>query len=447
MKQNILVIGQGGREHAIAWKISKSPKVQNVFVCPGNAGTALEDNIENIYIDISDTTSLLDFVKKNNIFMTIIGPEGPLVDGIVNKFTEQSLKIFGPTKEHAILEGSKVFSKEFMKNYDIPTSDYEMFSDKAEAKLYISTKKHPIVIKADGLAAGKGVIVSSSIEESNNAIDKLLSAAHSDFIVIEEFLSGQELSAIYVCNYKGCTYEIGLPWTKDYKSRDEYNSGPNTGGMGAVSHPLSYGHKNEIYKLYQDIEKVLVKTINGINDYNKKSNIKYLGFLYIGLMIDSANKIKVLEYNCRMGDPETQNLMLTLENKGIDFLDMILNDPITNIQDLNIANFDQDGEGYCCTIVLAAKGYPESYEKGFYIDTRDITENENIKIFHAGTMLDDNKICSTGGRILTVNTYAKNKEKAISIAYENIKKIKVFQDKNMNIENNNLVFFREDIGS
>ena len=446
MKQNILVIGQGGREHAIAWKISKSPKVQNVFVCPGNAGTALEDNIENIYIDISDITSLLDFVKKNNIFMTIIGPEGPLVDGIVNKFTEQGLKIFGPTKEHAILEGSKVFSKEFMKNYDIPTSDYEMFSDKTQAKSYISTKKHPIVIKADGLAAGKGVVVSSSIEESNDAIDKLLSAHHSDFIVVEEFLSGQELSAIYICNYKGCTYEIGLPWTKDYKSRDEYNSGPNTGGMGAVSHPLSYGHKNEIYKLYQDIEKILVKTINGINDYNKESNIKYLGFLYIGLMIDSDNKIKVLEYNCRMGDPETQNLMLTLENKGIDFLDMILNDPITNIQDLNIANFDQDSKGYCCTIVLAAKGYPESYAKGFYIDMRNIIENENIKIFHAGTTLDGNKICSTGGRILTVNAYAENKEKAINIAYENIKKIKVFQDKNMSIENNNLVFFREDIG-
>ena len=446
MKQNILVIGQGGREHAIAWKISKSPKVQNVFVCPCNAGTALEDNIENIDIDISDINSLLDFVKKNNIFMTIIGPENPLVDGIVNEFSEQGLKIFGPTKEHAILEGSKVFSKEFMKNYGIPTSDYEMFSDKTQAKSYISTKKHPIVIKADGLAAGKGVVVSSSIEESNDAIDKLLSAHHSDFIIVEEFLSGQELSAIYICNYKGCTYEIGLPWTKDYKSRDEYNSGPNTGGMGAVSHPLSYGHKNEIYKLYQDIEKILVKTINGINDYNKESNIKYLGFLYIGLMIDSANKIKVLEYNCRMGDPETQNLMLTLENKGIDFLDMILNDPITNIQDLNIANFDQDSKGYCCTIVLAAKGYPESYAKGFYIDMRNIIENENIKIFHAGTTLDDNKICSTGGRILTVNAYAENKEKAINIAYENIKKIKVFQDKNMSIENNNLVFFREDIG-
>ena len=164
-------------------------------------------------------------------------------------------------------------------------------------------------------------------------------------------------------------------------------------------------------------------------------------------MIDSANKIKVLEYNCRMGDPETQNLMLTLENKGLDFLDMILNDPIIDIQDLNIANFDQDKKGYCCTIVLAAKGYPDSYEKGFYLDTKDIIENENIKIFHAGTILDDNKIRTTGGRILTVNVYAENKEIAINIAYENIKKISVFQDKDMSIKNNNLVFFREDIGS
>ena len=446
MKQNILVIGQGGREHAIAWKVSKSPKVKKVFVCPGNAGTALENNIENIDIDISDINSLVEFVQNNNILLTIIGPEGPLVEGIVNKFSEHGLKAFGPTKEHAILEGSKVFSKEFMENYDIPTSDYEMFSNKDEAKSYLISKKHPIVIKADGLAAGKGVVVSSSLEESNDAIDKLLSAGHSDFIVIEEFLNGQELSAIYVCNYKGCTYEIGLPWTKDYKSRDEYNAGPNTGGMGAVSHPLSYVHKNETYKLYLDIEKIMVKTINGINDYNKKADIKYLGFLYIGLMIDSANKIKVLEYNCRMGDPETQNLMLTLENKDLDFLEMILNEPLINIQDLNIGNFDQNKKGYCCTVVLAAKGYPESYEKGFYLDIQNIIETKNIKIFHAGTILDDNKICTTGGRILTINVYAEDKEQAIDLAYENIKKVKVFEDKAMTIENNSLVFFREDIG-
>ena len=444
MKQNILVIGQGGREHAIAWKLSKSPQVQKVFVCPGNGGTALEKNIENI--NISDTNALIDFVKKNNILLTVVGPEGPLVEGIVNKFSEHGLKAFGPTKEHAILEGSKVFSKDFMRNYDIPTADYQMFSNKDEAKSYIDNKKHPIVIKADGLAEGKGVIVSSSIEESYRAINKLLSTKYSDFIVIEEFLSGQELSAIYICNDKGSHYEIGLPWTKDYKSRDEYNSGPNTGGMGAVSHPLSYKHKNEIYKLHLDIEKILVKTINGINDYNKKSSTKYLGFLYIGLMIDSANKIKVLEYNCRMGDPETQNLMITLENKNIDLLEMILNNPITDIRDLNVAELDQKNNEYCCTIVLAAKGYPNSYEKGFYIDISNIKENLKVKIFHAGTILDDGKICVTGGRILTVNAFSEDKEKAINIAYENIKNIRVFEDKDMSIENNDLVFFREDIG-
>ena len=447
MKQNILVIGQGGREHAVAWKLSKSPQVQKVFVCPGNGGTALEKNIENINIDISDTNALIDFVKKNNILLTVVGPEGPLVEGIVNKFSEHGLKAFGPTKEHAILEGSKVFSKDFMRNYDIPTADYQMFSNKDEAKSYIDNKKHPIVIKADGLAAGKGVIVSSSVEESYRAIDKLLSTEYSDFIVIEEFLSGQELSAIYICNDKGSHYEIGLPWTKDYKSRDEYNSGPNTGGMGAVSHPLSYKHKNEVYKLHLDIKKILVKTINGINDYNKKSNTKYLGFLYIGLMIDSANKIKVLEYNCRMGDPETQNLMITLENKNIDLLEMILNNPITDIRDLNVAELDQKNNEYCCTIVLAAKGYPNSYEKGFYIDTSNIKENLKVKIFHAGTILDDDKICVTGGRILTVNAFSEDKEKAINIAYENIKNIRVFEDKDMSIENNDLVFFREDIGN
>jgi phosphoribosylamine--glycine ligase len=447
MKQNILVIGQGGREHAIAWKLSRSLQVQKVFVCPGNGGTALEKNIENINIDISDTNALIDFVEKNNILLTVVGPEGPLVEGIINKFSEHGLKAFGPTKEYAILEGSKVFSKDFMKNYDIPTADYQMFSNKDEAKSYIDNRKHPIVIKADGLAAGKGVIVSSSVEESHSAIDKLLSTQYSDSIVIEEFLSGQELSAIYVCNDKGSGYEIGLPWTKDYKSRDEHNSGPNTGGMGAVSHPLSYKHKNEIYKLYLDIEKILVKTINGINDYNKKYNTKYLGFLYIGLMIDSANKIKVLEYNCRMGDPETQNLMITLENKNIDLLDMILNDPATNVQDLNVIDLDQENNGYCCTIVLAAKGYPGPYEKGFYIDTSRIKENLKIKIFHAGTVLDDNKVCVIGGRILTVNVFSEDREKAINIAYENIKKIKIFEDKDMSIENNSLVFFREDIGN
>ena len=445
MRMNILVLGQGGREHAIAWKLSLSPKIDKVYVAPGNGGTALEENIENINLSLNDSSSIIDFVKKNNIEMTIVGPEGPLVDGIVDEFSKHDLKIFGPSKNYAILEGSKVFAKEFMQNYNIPTADYRMFSSADEAKKYIKDKKHPIVIKADGLAAGKGVVVSNSINESSKAIDNLLASEHSDYIVIEEFLRGQELSAIYICNFKGCSYEIALPWTKDYKSRDEYNNGPNTGGMGAVSHPLSYEHKNTVFKLHIDIEKIMIKTIASINDYNKKNG--YLGFLYIGLMIDGLNNIKVLEYNCRLGDPETQNLMLTLENKEIDLIDLILNQPISTIKDINLDRIEKVDHSFCCTLVLAARGYPGEYNKNFYINCSEIVESNKLKVFHAGTVLDDNKLKSIGGRILTVNVYADNKEDAVSSAYENIRKIKIFEDKEMKIQNQKLVFYREDIGN
>ena len=445
MRMNILVLGQGGREHAIAWKLSLSPKINKVYVAPGNGGTALEENIENINLSLNDSSSIIDFVKKNDIEMTIVGPEGPLVDGIVDEFSKHDLKIFGPSKNYAILEGSKVFAKEFMQNYNIPTADYRMFSSADEAKKYIKDKKHPIVIKADGLAAGKGVVVSNSINESSKAIDNLLASEHSDYIVIEEFLRGQELSAIYICNFKGCSFEIALPWTKDYKSRDEYNNGPNTGGMGAVSHPLSYEHKNTVFKLHIDIEKIMIKTIASINDYNKKNG--YLGFLYIGLMIDGLNNIKVLEYNCRLGDPETQNLMLTLENKEIDLIDLILNHPISTIKDINLDRIEKVDHSFCCTLVLAARGYPGEYDKDFYINCSEIVESNKLKVFHAGTVLDDNKLKSIGGRILTVNVYADNKEDAVSSAYENIRKIKIFEDKEMKIQNQELVFYREDIGN
>jgi phosphoribosylamine--glycine ligase len=443
----VLVIGQGGREHAVAWKLMQSEKVEKVFVCPGNGGTAKEKDIENIDLSPADTPSLIDFANRENIDLTIVGPEAPLVDGIVDEFNKHNLKIFGPSKKYALLEGSKVFSKEFMKYYDIPTADYQMFSSGNEAKNFIKDKQHPIVIKADGLAAGKGVVVSQSKNQSFEAIDELLSSNHSDHIVIEEFLSGQELSAIYVCNFKGCSYEIALPWTKDYKSRDEYNSGPNTGGMGAISHPLGYEHKNSIFKLHIDIEKIMIKTITGINDYNKNFNDGYLGFLYIGLMIDNQNNIKVLEYNCRLGDPETQNLMLTLENKKIDLLDLIINQPINNIKDINLDKIENTDGSFCCTLVLAATGYPGNYKKGFYIDHSDVSENNNLKIFHAGTTLKNNKFQSTGGRILTVNAYSDTKESALAAAYENIKKIKIYEDEDMKVQNQDLVFYREDIGN
>ena len=447
MDQNIFVIGQGGREHAIAWKLSKSNKVDNVYVCPGNGGTSLEENIINVDINIEDKDSLINFAKNNNIIMTIVGPEGPLVDGIVNSFIENGLKIFGPTKEYAILEGSKVFSKEFMEKFDIPTSSFRMFSDNIEAKNYIKNKKYPIVVKADGLAAGKGVIISNDEDEAINAIDKLLDSNHSEYIVIEDFLIGQELSAIYICNSKGASYEIGLPWTKDYKSRDEFNSGPNTGGMGAVSHPLGYQHKNLLFKLHLEIEKILIKTIASINNYNKKTNKNYLGFLYIGLMINNDNDIKVLEYNCRLGDPETQNLMLTLENQNIDLYDLIVNDPINSIKDFNLLKIDTEESSYCCTIVLAAKGYPDAYAKDFFLDISHIKQSDKIKIFHAGTVIKNNKIQVVGGRILTVNVFADTKEEAVNLAYENIKKINVFEDENLSVQNQNLVFYRDDIGN
>ena len=447
MKKNILVIGQGGREHALAWKLSKSERIQKIYICPGNGGTFLEKNITNINLDIKNHDSLINFIKSNNIDLTIIGPEAPLVDGLANSLISNNLKVFGPLKEFAILEGSKVFAKDFMLKNKIPTANHTMFDTPESAKNYSQNAKYPIVIKADGLAAGKGVIICENQTEANSAIEQLFNTTHSNSIVIEDFLSGQELSAIYICNFQGKGFEIALPWTKDYKSRDEYNSGPNTGGMGAVSHPLCFEHKNIIYKLHLAIEEALNKTISGINKYNKKMNHQYLGFLYIGLMLDTKNNLNILEYNCRMGDPETQNLMLYLDNQEVDLYDYIESTTINSFKDFNVLKSDDNLSNYCCTIVLAAKGYPSEYKKDFYLDISEIQESKTLKIFHAGTTIDDNKIKVTGGRILTVNVFGKNKNEAINLAYENIKKIKAFEDKDFKVQDQGLIFFREDIGS
>ena len=446
MLLKVLVIGQGGREHAIAWNLSKSEKINSIYVAPGNGGTFFEKKTTNIKLKTTDIDSLIDFVKKNSIDLTIVGPEAPLVDGIVNRFNAEGLRIFGPTKEHARLEGSKVFAKSFMNENNLPTASSESFSEKQSATEYLSTRKYPVVIKADGLASGKGVVITDSFEDSLEAITQLMNDDSSKKVLIEEFLTGIEMSAIYICNFRGCSYEIGLPWTKDYKSRDEYNSGPNTGGMGAVSHPFCYQHKNNIYKNHIEIEKILTKTIIAINDINKLNKSGYIGFLYLGLMIDSESNIKVLEYNCRLGDPETQNLMLHLTNKKISLMDLIENNPKIPVQDYNLDRINEDTEEYCCTIVLAAKGYPGSFKKDFYIDLGDVNETDNIKVFHSGTTLYNSKIKSIGGRILSVNVFSDNKENAIKIAYDTIKKIKCYEDENFTIENCDLVFFREDIG-
>ena len=440
----ILIIGQGGREHAIAWKLSLSDRVSHVFVCPGNGGTALEDNITNVNIDEKHHSDLIKFAKEEHIDLTIVGPEAPLVDGLVNSFQDANLNIFGPTKEFSILEGSKAFSKKFMKDNAISTADFQEFSDIHKAEKFCQSTTFPKVLKADGLAAGKGVIICQNLDEALTALNELFNSKSHSKVVIEDFIVGQELSAIYICNFRGPTYEICLPWTKDYKSRDEYNSGPNTGGMGAVSHPILENHKNTIFKNHIAIEKLLSKTIVAINDIMKRTKQNYVGFLYLGLMITKRD-IKILEYNCRSGDPETQNLMMNLHNNEIDLLDLIENNPLSKTRDLNIIDIDSK-KNYVCTIVLAAKGYPGNYEKDFFLDISQVNQSKSLKIFHSGTKLINKKIKSIGGRILSINTYSENKDECIRLAYENIKKIRVFKDEEMTDEDSGLVFFREDIG-
>tara|TARA_B100000029_G_scaffold484377_1_gene536520 strand:+ start:10884 stop:12227 length:1344 start_codon:yes stop_codon:yes gene_type:complete len=447
MNLKILIIGQGGREHAIAWKLGKSNKVNEIFVAPGNGGTYFENKVTNVNINSNDKTALIDFVKKNSIDITIVGPEAPLVDGIVNEFKKQNLKIFGPTKEHAQLEGSKIFAKKFMVDNGIPTANAKSFSQKNEAIDYLKTQKFPIVIKADTLAAGKGVIIAESLDESQDAVNELMDKKGFEKIVIEDFLTGIELSAIYICNYNSRGYEIALPWIKDYKSRDEYNAGPNTGGMGAVTHPLTFDKKNILFKINMQIEKILEKTIHSIN---QKYSSNYLGFLYIGLMVNQECEVKVLEYNCRLGDPETQNIMVTLNNENIDLLDMILYENqeygIMPPPPIEPSKFSSEYQ-YSCTVVLASKGYPDDYKKNYFLDISSVIEKPYLKIFHSGTIIFNGKIKVIGGRILSVNAVAKDKETAVKLAYDNIKKIKAFEDEDFTKENKDLIFFREDIGN
>ena len=447
MGLKILIIGSGGREHAIAWLISKSKReIDKIFVMPGNAGTLTEKNVFNIDCDINNNNDVLDFAIKNKIDLTIVGPEVPLVDGISDLFEEKGLNIFGPKKYFAQLEGSKIFSKKFMRDNELPTADYQEFEDAKKAVDYLKSKKPPFVVKYDGLAAGKGVDICETIDDAKLSVKNLLKP--NEKIIIEDFIKGIELSSIYICNPNASKKILGLPWIKDYKSRDEYNEGPNTGGMGAITHPYCSFKKNDIYALNTEIEKILIKTIVSINNSSgNKSN--YNGFLYLGLMISAEdNKPYLLEYNCRMGDPETQNLMMYLNNNDVDFLDLIGFDNTKYPDNFNLTFIDEKKySGYCCTIVLAADGYPEGPRKDFYIDLSEIKEGANIKIFHAGTKINHGAIMVNGGRILSVNTCCDKKQDAIDLAYNNIQKIKAYTDSELKQEDKSLIFFRTDIGS
>lgn len=417
----ILIVGSGGREHALAWKVKQSAKVSTVFVAPGNAGTAIEKGLSNIAIDADDIAGLLKFAEQENIELTIIGPEVPLVAGIVDAFIDANLKCFGPTAKAAQLEGSKTYCKDFMARHNIPTAEYQTFTETQAAIDYIQSKGAPIVVKADGLAAGKGVIIAETEQQAIAAVEDMLSgnsfgiAGHR--VVIEEFLLGEEASFIVIADGD---YALAMATSQDHKARDNGDKGPNTGGMGAYSPaPIV---TPDIHRKVMD--EVINPTLAGMrNDGNP-----YTGFLYAGLMISDDGAIKVLEYNCRFGDPETQPIMMRLKSDLVDLCLAALDKNLSHIK----TEWD---ERAALGVVLAAGGYPDSYAQGNIIFGLPSEEMEDRKVFHAGTQVTDNNIVTSGGRVLCACALGHDIAEAQSIAYQLTKKIQW-----------NNFFYRTDIG-
>ncbi|BCF89194.1 MULTISPECIES: phosphoribosylamine--glycine ligase [Paraburkholderia] len=402
----LLVVGSGGREHALAWKLAQSPRVQLVYVAPGNGGTAQDDRLLNI--GITDPNALADFVEKEQIAFTLVGPEQPLAAGIVNIFRARGLKIFGPTKEAAQLESSKDFAKAFMKRHAIPTAEYETFSDVAAAHAYIDAKGAPIVIKADGLAAGKGVVVAQTLDEAHQAVDMMLSdnklGDAGARVVIEEFLAGEEASFIVMVD--GINV-LALASSQDHKRLLDGDQGPNTGGMGAYS-PAPIVTPQLHARVMREI---ILPTVRGM----EKEGIRFTGFLYAGLMIDAQGNPKTLEFNCRMGDPETQPIMARL--KG-DF-SKVVEQAIAGTLDTVELEWDRRT---ALGVVLAAHNYPEAPRKGDFISGIPVETADSVT-FHAGTALADGKLTTTGGRVLCVVGLADSVRSAQSVAYEAINHI------------------------
>ncbi|MGZ8164579.1 MAG: phosphoribosylamine--glycine ligase [Methylobacter sp.] len=405
----ILIVGSGGREHALAWKIKKSPKVEKVFVAPGNAGTALEHSVENIAIAAENISALLNFAQKENIDLTIIGPEVPLVRGVVDSFQQAGLKCFGPSAKAAQLEGSKTFCKDFMTRHSIPTAKYQSFTDKHLAIAYIQQQGAPIVVKADGLAAGKGVIVAQTEQEAIVAVEDMLSgnvfgeAGHR--VVIEEFLQGEEASFIVIADGK---YALPMATSQDHKARDNGDKGPNTGGMGAYS-PAPVVTP----EIHQRIMKeVIGPTLEGMAE----DGYAYTGFLYAGLMIAPDGSIKVLEYNCRFGDPETQPIMLRLKSDLVELCEAAL------AGKLDRTSCDWD-DRVALGVVLAAGGYPDTYQTGAVISGLPAEDGDDRKVFHAGTTQAGAEIVTSGGRVLCACALGSDIRQAQAKAYELANKI------------------------
>ncbi len=405
----VLVIGNGGREHALAWKLAQSQKVDTVYVAPGNAGTALEPNIENIDIAVNDFEKLSHFAQQKNIDLTVVGPEGPLVDGIVDHFSALNLRCFGPSAKAAQLEGSKSFTKDFLARHNIPTAEYETFTDQTAALNYVRDKGAPIVVKADGLAAGKGVIVAMTLAEAEAAIiDMLAGNAFGDAghkVVIEEFLEGEEASFIVVSDGVNI---LPMATSQDHKRIGEGDTGPNTGGMGAYSPaPVVTAEVHD-----RIMREVIEPTVAGM----AAEGNTYSGFLYAGLMIDAEGTPKVIEYNCRFGDPETQPIMMRMQSDLSELCIATVDKQLAG-QSVQWANASALG------VVLAAGGYPESYKKGLEIEGLNTVNNDNCKVFHAGTVEQNEKVLTSGGRVLCVTALGESVEKAQALAYENATKI------------------------
>lgn len=405
---NVLIIGSGGREHALAWKAAQSANVETVYVAPGNAGTALDTGIENVEIGVGDFEALANFAEGNDIALTIVGPEAPLVDGVVDFFAKRGLPCFGPSQGAAQLEGSKAFTKDFLARHNIPTAAYGNFTELEPALAYLREQGAPIVVKADGLAAGKGVIVAETLEQAEDAVRDMLSGnAFGDAgcrVVIEEFLVGEEASFIVMVDGEDV---LPMATSQDHKRVGDGDTGPNTGGMGAYS-PAPVVTPDVHQRI---MEQVIMPTVRGMAEEGNR----YTGFLYAGLMISPEGEPKVIEYNCRFGDPETQPIMLRLQSDLVALCQAALAGTLANAE----AQWDPRP---AVGVVLAAGGYPGSYNKGDEI-TGIPTETASTKVFHAGTQLDGDKLTTNGGRVLCATAMGNSVSEAQALAYDVAKQI------------------------
>ncbi len=414
---NVLLLGSGGREHALAWKLSQSTKLSKLFIAPGNAGTSKHG--ENVNLSINNFTEIQQFCESNNTKLIIVGPEDPLVNGVADFFENTNIKVIGPKKDGALLEGSKEFSKKFMQKHNIPTAGYFSVSKNNldEGIAFLKTLKAPYVLKADGLAAGKGVLILDDLNDAILELSEMLNGKFgeaSSLVVIEEFLDGIELSTFVLTD--GISYKI-LPEAKDYKRIGEGDTGLNTGGMGAIS-PVPFA--TEEFKKKVE-EKVVIPTIEGL----KKDKINYKGFIFIGLM-KIGDEPYVIEYNVRMGDPETEVVIPRIKS---DILDLFIGVAENNLSEKTI----ELSEDYATTVMLVSGGYPEDYQKNKHIT--GIEDNPNSLVFHAGTKLENKKILTNGGRVISVTSFGNSIESALEKSFATAKKIN-FEGK----------YFRTDIG-